>query len=483
MDVDNVPPGVDFIAQIERTLDEANVLLVVIGRDWLSPDDRTGQPRLADEDDPVRLEIRLALDRSQARANVGLIPVLVGGARMPRHEELPDELKPLARLNAITLTHEHWHRDTTLLMASLDAIVEVERPKHHLRGGPARDPKRVGGRRVEPNPRASRGRVAAGLATLVAVVAGLTAILAGGGEAVRIGAVTGEPTVLGSSPTAIAGGTGAVWVAGCTTKSIMCAPTDGGTVTALDPRSGRVRTGPRRVGRVASGIVVGGGAVWATGNGDDSLYRLDARTAQPLGRPIRVGQAPRDVAFGYGDVWTANYGSSEYGGSISRVDPGTRQVHTLRVDGNPTDIAVGAGAVWVPVYQRGTLLRINPVSDRVTATITLGTGSPESVTFGAGRVWVGDIDHNLVVEVDPNSDQAVGAPIQVGARPDDLALWRGGVYVANQNAGTVSRIDTRTHRVSRTSLSVGNRPDALTVYDGRLWVANFGSQSVVRVRG
>ncbi|HEU4702004.1 MAG TPA: hypothetical protein VFS37_05930, partial [Conexibacter sp.] len=81
--------------------------------------------------DFVRLEVETAL----RAADVTVIPVLVEGARMPAPEELPPELRPLARRNAIELSHLRWRYDCQRLMAALDELLG-ERPRR----GPAAAP-------------------------------------------------------------------------------------------------------------------------------------------------------------------------------------------------------------------------------------------------------------------------------------------------------------------------------------------------------
>ena len=56
MDIDNIPFGVDFRSHVKDVLNRGDVMIAVIGPNWLAPDE-TGRSRLADETDPVRLEL------------------------------------------------------------------------------------------------------------------------------------------------------------------------------------------------------------------------------------------------------------------------------------------------------------------------------------------------------------------------------------------------------------------------------------------
>jgi hypothetical protein len=89
-DVERSLPGDAYRDQIERALARAAVVVVVIGPDWLRRD-AAGSNRLDDPDDLLRFEIVTALQRP----DLAVFPVLVGGAGLPRHAELPEDVQPL----------------------------------------------------------------------------------------------------------------------------------------------------------------------------------------------------------------------------------------------------------------------------------------------------------------------------------------------------------------------------------------------------
>ena len=114
MDIDSLAAGDDFAEAIERTVASCDVLLAVIGPQWLRAAKADGIRRLDDEQDFVRLEIATALQRG-----VRVVPVLVGNARMPGVDELPDPLKALARRQAYELSDRRWDYDVQGLTKSL----------------------------------------------------------------------------------------------------------------------------------------------------------------------------------------------------------------------------------------------------------------------------------------------------------------------------------------------------------------------------
>ena len=113
-DIDNIPFGVDFVEYLDREVQKCTMLFAVIGRQWLQPE-LDGRRRLDDPNDFVRIEIGSAL-----RRQIPVVPLLVDGGSMPRVEDLPDDLKPLARRNGIEVRHDpDFHNDMTRLLSRL----------------------------------------------------------------------------------------------------------------------------------------------------------------------------------------------------------------------------------------------------------------------------------------------------------------------------------------------------------------------------
>ncbi len=111
-DVDNIEPGEDFVERITAAVGSCDVLLALIGPQWLTITDENGQRRLDNPEDYVRLEIETALTRK-----IRVIPILVDDARMPRANELPATLAPLVRRNAVEINPITF--DTKRLIATV----------------------------------------------------------------------------------------------------------------------------------------------------------------------------------------------------------------------------------------------------------------------------------------------------------------------------------------------------------------------------
>jgi Tfp pilus assembly protein PilF len=119
MDIDNLEPGVDFAEVIEKAVGSCEVLIVVMGHEWLRVTDAAGHRRLDDPADFVRMEVAAALQRA-----IRVIPVLVQGAPMPRAEELPADIAKLARRNAIELSDARWAYDVDRLIHTIEQVLK-----------------------------------------------------------------------------------------------------------------------------------------------------------------------------------------------------------------------------------------------------------------------------------------------------------------------------------------------------------------------
>jgi hypothetical protein len=119
MDIDRIPLGVDFVEAIRDAVGSCDVLIALIGRDWLSLPDARGRPRLENPEDYVRLELEAALSRG-----VPVIPARVQDAEMPSSTELPEVLAPFARRNGLPLRDIGWREDVGRLMRALEGMAE-----------------------------------------------------------------------------------------------------------------------------------------------------------------------------------------------------------------------------------------------------------------------------------------------------------------------------------------------------------------------
>jgi hypothetical protein len=112
-DVTHLRGGDVWRQTIETTIAYAKIGIVVIGKDWLTAPAADGRTRLLDDADVVRREIRALLDARKR------IIVVVADALAPDADALPDDLKPLAEIQTITVTHRDWTTDFEKVLAAV----------------------------------------------------------------------------------------------------------------------------------------------------------------------------------------------------------------------------------------------------------------------------------------------------------------------------------------------------------------------------
>jgi hypothetical protein len=123
-DVDDIRLGANFPEVIAKAVASCDVLLALIGSQWVTITDEEGKRRLDDPNDFVRLEIEAALQR-----HVLVIPILVRGAKMPQAGQLPGSLAELVHRHALELSSTRFDFDTGQLLEVLDETLAGERAR------------------------------------------------------------------------------------------------------------------------------------------------------------------------------------------------------------------------------------------------------------------------------------------------------------------------------------------------------------------
>lgn len=114
LDVTNIEPGAAFPERLQQAIQDADVLLVIMGENWIGAPSKDYESRIFDSKDFVRLEVTSALDQKKL-----VIPLLIDGASMPAISELPPDLEQLPHLNALFLRHESFNQDIEVILNKL----------------------------------------------------------------------------------------------------------------------------------------------------------------------------------------------------------------------------------------------------------------------------------------------------------------------------------------------------------------------------
>lgn len=119
------------------------------------------------------------------------------------------------------------------------------------------------------------------------------------------------------------------------------ASSDLGTLTKIDPRTGRI-VAATRVGPWICCIAVGGGYVWAANN--DGIWKLSPG-GQILGR-ISTPSQTGNISFGDGALWVAN----DVAGTVMRIDPRTDATRQYRIGHLLTGVGIQGRTIAVSVH-------------------------------------------------------------------------------------------------------------------------------------
>ena len=118
MDLDTIRPGDDFVQVISEKVAACDVLVALIGKQWVRAVNARGHRRLDDPNDFVRIEIVSALNRK-----VRVIPALIEDATMPEAGELPKDIAPLTRRNAIEIKNSMFRQNVARLIQAIEETV------------------------------------------------------------------------------------------------------------------------------------------------------------------------------------------------------------------------------------------------------------------------------------------------------------------------------------------------------------------------
>ena len=262
--------------------------------------------------------------------------------------------------------------------------------------------------------------------------------------------------------------------------------TPSGPATATERRAAAVRRAqarpiwqrrPRLVVATALGLAV----VLATGGlllakpwqpaalasvTEDSIGIIDPARDEVIGQ-IPVGTRPGGIAVGGGSVWVTNTGAD----TVSQIDLaralGGRPHHRCRsvAQGDRRD----RDSVWVANSGERSVTRINIASGRVVQTIAVGN-SPTAIVATGDGLWVANATDSTIVRIDAAAGK-VGEPVGVAAKPVALAADADGLWVASEDGASVSHHDPATGATREPPIRLNARPTALAIDPTSVWVA------------
>lgn len=285
-------------------------------------------------------------------------------------------------------------------------------------------------------------------------------------------------TIPVSTPRDVNSGFGSIWVANGPTR----------TVTRIDPSTNAVLA-VISVPNPASVLAAGAGAMWLTSFPGNSVTRIDPTTNAATGTislaPSGLGPIGISVVDGY--VWVANH-DGDPTGSIAKIDPSTLSVVDVIPVGNqsfagPVWLAAGAGSLWTDVPNINAVVRIDPTTDTVVATIP-DKGACGALAASSTAVWVaGDGGPGClpgITRIDPNTNTLAGR-LNAGGPTDSLALGNGMLWYGTNNSNFLGRIDTGSNTIVG-QLKLPGAAFGLTVAFGYVWATDRNDGILLKVQ-
>ena len=188
---------------------------------------------------------------------------------------------------------------------------------------------------------------------------------------------------------------------------------------------------------------------------------------------VKLDGTPSSVASSGGAVWVA-----DQEGTVSRLDPETNTIRqTVTVGHGPSALAADQNGVWVANRQDGMLSLISADTNPIVDHRRIG-GAPTDVCVDHGAVWVADAARHDVLRLDPDTWRRRASALEIP--PDRLACGGGAVWASSESRGRVIQINPSSGRTVRT-IDIGVGAGALAVGAGAVWVTNGAAGTVSRI--
>lgn len=272
------------------------------------------------------------------------------------------------------------------------------------------------------------------------------------------------------------------------------------------------------VGKSADWVAITQDSVWVGSTGPFAVHRIDPGTNKRVASVHLPGNPCAGLAVGFGSLWIPLCGGSP---KLARVDLRSNKLQALLKLGPAAregGITASPDSIWMVVDKNGSLVRIDPDSGSIRATIHVPPGSYNPL-YSDGEVWVTRAEGSEVTSVDAATGTVL-ATVPTGRGPRFLTAGAGAIWTLNQGDGTLTRIDAHTRQasgtiplgtpghggdisfgsgmvwttVAKTPLSVidaatatlrcqwtGSGGDSMGIGHGALWLTDFNAGTIARI--
>lgn len=188
--------------------------------------------------------------------------------------------------------------------------------------------------------------------------------------------------------------------------------------------------------------------------------------------PIATKKPCGGAVNAFASLWVPSCGD----GALLRLDPRTLKVKaTIPAGAIETrgSVVASADSIWLIADNRQTIVRIDPDQDAVVAELRVPPGCGNMISAETS-LWLTCPEQNKVLRINPITN-LIDKRIDVGAKPVSLVAGQGSIWVLCGKEGKLDRIDPKTDKVVKTlDLSVPDTTGAMAFGEGYLWVTMTG---------
>lgn len=259
--------------------------------------------------------------------------------------------------------------------------------------------------------------------------------------------------------------------------SVWVASAGDGTIVRLAPVPAKIEVGSTPLRLVADGALV-----WASVFGADKIVAIDPATGRVV-RQVRLPGQPEGLASGFKDLWVVRQKPP----SLTRISPEGKVLHEYALGAEPRLVTVGQSYVFASNYRDGSISRLNPRTGDV-STVKVCDGA-QGMAAGGAVLWVSCTPANQVVAVGQQDLKVLGR-LDLPGEPDAVHVVDGAVWVALARGPTLVRLGGTPSAPSVTQkVTLDNRPGLadranvdFAVRDGEFWVSAPQASAVYHVR-
>ena len=194
---------------------------------------------------------------------------------------------------------------------------------------------------------------------------------------------------------------------------------------------------------------------------------------------IKIGGTADWVLVTDDAIWVAS--TKPY--AVLRIDPATNKiVATVKVSGEAcSGLAFGFGSIWVPICgEKPELVRIDGAKNTVSSTLPIAPAAPEGgIATSEDSVWMVTDKNGTLNRIDPSTN-GVRQRISIPPGSYNPVFSNGVVWITGVESSVLTAVDADSGKVLE-SVAVGLKPRFLAAGGGSIWTLNQGDGTVSRV--